>query len=472
MSGKFVGRQSELSVLASHFQHPSASFLVIHGRRRIGKSRLVDEFGKNKTYFHFTGLAPDQNIDAQIQRNEFARKLASYFMLPGLKAEDWADLFTILAHQCRGKKVVLLFDEISWMGAGDPTFLSKLRNAWDREFKTNPHLMLILCGSVSSWIEKNILSSTGFLGRISHVLTLNQLSLHDCFTFWDENIASYEKIKYLAVTGGIPLYLEALNPKLSAEENIRQLCFTAGGLLVREFENIFSDLFTKRSRIYEKIVSALSQSALSIEQISKKINITQSGWLSEHLIDLEKSGFLTRDYTWHVESSTESKISHYRLSDNYLRFYLKYIKKNQAKIARNDFDFKSLAALPGWTMCMGFQFENLILKNRINVRKVLNIKPDEIIIDNPYFQQASKKAPGCQIDYMIQTKFNNLYVCEIKFHRSPIGTGIIQEVQQKIDALKKPKGFSCRPVLIHVNGVSDQVIDSDYFAKIISIDEL
>lgn len=472
MTKKFVGRENELSLLKSFFKNRSAAFIVIHGRRRIGKSRLIDEFGKDKTYFHFTGLAPTKGINAQTQRDEFARHLANYFSLPGLKADDWADLFTVLAHQCHQKKVVILFDEISWMGSDDSTFLSKLRNAWDREFKTNPNLMLILCGSVSSWIEKNILSSTGFLGRVNHVLTLDELSLRESFQFWDANIASYEKLKYLSVTGGVPLYLEALNPKLSAEENIRQLCFTPGGLLVREFENIFSDLFTKRSKIYEKIVIALSEQPMTIEEISKKINIEQSGWLSEHLIDLQKSGFLTRDYTWHLTTGNEAKMSRYRLSDNYLRFYLKYINKNKAKIARNDFGFQSLASLPGWSACMRFQFENLILKNRISVRKILAIKPDELTFDNPYFQTPTKKNLGCQIDYMMQTKFNNLYVCEIKFHKKPIDLSIIKEIKQKIDALKMPRGFSCRPVLIHVNGVSDVVIEEDYFANIISIDEL
>ena len=110
--------------------------------------------------------------------------------------------------------------------------------------------------------------------------------------------------------------------------------------------------------------------------------------------------------------------------------------------------------------------KNLVLRNRTAISKQLGIHPDEIITDNPYFQRATTRQKGCQIDYLIQTKFHTLYVCEIKFHDSLIGSGIIQEVQEKIDRMSKPRGFSCRPVLIHVNGVSDEVIDADYFAKI------
>ena len=245
MSVAFIGRKSELALLERCAQSKIANLIVIEGRRRIGKSRLADEFGKKKNYYTFTGLAPKAGMTAQIQRDEFARRLGSYFSLPGLQANDWGDLFTILAKQCSHDAAVILFDEISWMGMHDVTFLSKLRNAWDREFKPNHRLTMILCGSISVWIDKNILSSTGFVGRVNHVIHLDELPLDDCMKFWrgQKNISAYEKLKYLSITGGVPLYLENLNPSITSEENIRQLCFTSGGLLVREFDNIFSDLF-------------------------------------------------------------------------------------------------------------------------------------------------------------------------------------------------------------------------------------
>src|SRR3990167_5897184 len=117
-------------------------------------------------------------------------------------------------------------------------------------FKKNQSLILILCGSASAWIEKNILSSTGFVGRISYRLTLEELSLSESNQFWtgkSAHISAYEKLKILSVTGGIPRYLEEIKPQLSAEENIKQMCFVKGGPLVNEFDEIFSDIFSKRS---------------------------------------------------------------------------------------------------------------------------------------------------------------------------------------------------------------------------------
>lgn len=142
-------------------------------------------------------------------------------------------------------------------GIFDLTFLGKLKNAWDTQFKKNPKLMLVLCGSVSSWIEKNIISSTLFLGRPSLYIKLPELSVVDCDEFWGthrERVSAYEKLKVLSITGGVPRYLELVNPKKSAEDNIRALCFSPHAPLLNEFERLFSDIFGKRSELYKRII--------------------------------------------------------------------------------------------------------------------------------------------------------------------------------------------------------------------------
>lgn len=313
------------------------------------------------------------------------------------------------------------------------------------------------------------------MGRISYRLTLNELALQDCNQFWLKfggRISSYEKFKVLSITGGIPRYLEEIKPAFSAEENIRALCFMKGGPLVHEFKDIFSDIFSRRSHVYKKIVQILSGGAQDIKSLCRELNITQTGLISDYLDDLMKSGLISRDYTWNIVSGAISRLSHFRLSDNYMRFYLKYIDKNLLKIENDDFSFKSLSALPGFEGMMGLQFENLVLKNRAYIKKCLHISTEEVICDNPFFQRKNARQPGCQIDYLIQTKFGGLYVCEIKFSRHPIHMDVIAEVQKKLDGLYYPKGFSIRPVLIHVNGVHEDVINSGFFASIIDFSAL
>jgi len=466
----FFGRKPELKELHKFLKKRTASLIVIQGRRRIGKSRLIEEFAQSFNFYSFSGLLPDKDVTDQDQRDEFARQFGEYSTAE-IQSNDWSTLFFALVQQTQKGRVIILLDEISWMGSEDPTFLGKLKNAWDRHFKKNPELILILCGSASTWIEKNILSSSGFLGRVSYTLTLEELSLKECNEFWvnvGARISAYEKFKVLSVTGGVPRYLEEMHPDRPAEENIRELCFKKGALLVHEFERIFSDLFSRRSEQYKNIVQCLEDGPLEYSEICDKLKVGKSGLISEYLKDLMLSGFISRDFSWHLRSGMHSAISVYRLRDNYLRFYLKYIEKHLPEIEKKSYHIKSLSSLPGFATIMGLQFENLVLHNRSFIHESLNIRTEDIVTDNPYFQRKTARRQGCQLDYLIQTRFNMLFACEIKFSRHPIQRSVIQAMKEKLDRLALPRGFSCCPVLIHVNGVDDSVADSNYFTEIIN----
>jgi AAA+ ATPase superfamily predicted ATPase len=465
----FVGRQTQLAQLNALLDHKSASLVVITGRRRIGKSRLVEEFAKNKTFYSFTGLPPTSTTTAQMQRDEFTRQLHEQLGV-NVQATDWGDIFTLLAKTTQQQKAIIFLDEISWMGSKDPTFLGKLKVVWDLHFKKNPHLILVLCGSVSMWIEKNIINSTAFLGRVSLKLVIKELGLNECSQFLDKigfKASVLEKYMLLAITGGVPWYLELINPKYTANENIKKLCFNENGILVDEFQRIFHDLFGNRSELYEKITSYLAQHTASYDDIVEGIQYQTGGPLSEYLNELVMARFIQRDFTWSIDSTKVSKFSSFRLSDNYLRFYFRYIKPNLIKINKSQFQEISITQLPAWHSVMGLQFENIVLNNRSLVITALGLKPEEIIMDNPFFQRATTKQAGCQIDYLIQTKLGCLYICEIKFSKDPIDAKVIKSMRDKIDRLKKPKNYTCIPVLIHVNGVSESLISADYFYRII-----
>lgn len=471
----FVGRCTELAELAQAWQRKAASLVIIQGRRRIGKSRLVEEFAKDKKFYRFTGIAPTEQTTQQMQLDEFARQMSEQFGLPSFSMQSWGDLFTALYLQVKKQKVVILFDEISWMGTADANFLGALKTAWDTQFKQNPQLMLVLCGSVSSWIEEHIVSSTLFLGRPSLYMTLQELSLPECNQIWGKQagrMSAYEKLKLLSVTGGVPQYLEFINEHLSAEDNIRAMCFSQHAPLLNEFERIFSDIFGSRSEIYKEIIRHLVLGSASMESILAHCGRNKTGDFSGYLYDLEMAGFVVRDFTWHLRDGKISKLSHFRLKDNYVRFYIKYIEPNKAKIAKGFFKERSITTLPAWDSIMGLQFENLVLNNSLQIVKALGLPMEDIVFLNPFFQRKTKTISGCQIDLLIQTKFNGLFICEIKFSKTAIGTSVISEVESKVNNIKMPKRFSYRTVLIHVNGVSDTVIDRDYFSNIIDFGDL
>ncbi|MBF8262675.1 MAG: hypothetical protein HW387_340 [Parachlamydiales bacterium] len=472
MAAPFYGRERELKLLRERLGMKIASLIVIKGRRRIGKSRLAEEFSKPFRTISIEGLPPNhESITAQSQRTHFANSLQRVGKIKGLKADDWDDLFWHLGELTKKGRVVIILDEINWMGSKDATFLAKLKTAWDKYFKKNPQLICILSGSMSGWIEENILSSTGFLGRVSLDLTIQELPLIECNHFWrpyEKKIAPFEKFKILSVTGGVPRYLEEIDPKLPADEMIRRLCFRKEGLLFHEFERIFSDLFSRRSSTYKKIVSRLAEGPADINQICKTLEMEKGGVVTDYLTDLEETQYIQRCYSWDFNSGKRSKLSLYRLKDNYLRFYLKYIEPNKGAVSKG-----TLKHVPAWDSIMGLQFENLVLNNHFSLYPILQISSDEIINNGPYFQRSTKNKKGCQIDYLLQLRYNSLYLCEIKYSAKPIGVEVLEEMQKKIDHLKQAKTvFSIRPVLIHVNGVTEPVKRSSFFTYIIDFSSL
>lgn len=405
-------------------------------------------------------------MNAQDQRDAFSQQLGSQLGCTGLKFEDWADIFDFLSNHISKKPCVILFDEISWMGSRDLTFLPKLKNAWDMTFSKHDHLILVLCGSVSTWVEKNILNSTTFFGRVGLIVSLEDLSLTESISFLKAvglRTSTEECLKFLSILGGIPWYLERLKSSFNADENIKRLCFTKSGLLVEEFDRIFHDLFSTKGEIYKNIIQTLSVGHHTLSDLQEALKYARSGTLGQLVKQLIIAGFVSSYPIWSLKNGKIGKQSFYQLCDPYIRFYIKYMQPRLTQIKNGSFDYKRLSDLPGWSSIMGLQLETLLLKNRKFIWKLLNVHPQDILWDNPYAQKATQKQKGVQIDYLIHTQQKVPYLCEIKFSKQPMGFEIQKEVTQKIENLSVPKGFSLCPVLIHTSSLTDDLLDTQFF---------
>lgn len=467
----FIGRKSELERLDSLYKKKTASLVVVKGRRRIGKSRLIAEFSQLSTcptFWSFAGLAPEGGITAQAQRDNFARQLAFILKTPPMTFLDWSDAFEHLSLHIKPGDIILL-DEISWMGADDSSFIPKLKAWWDMQTE---HILLIFCGSVSTWIEKNILKSTAFFGRVNLTISLEPLSIAESTQLLRAigmQLSHYDIYKLLSIVGGVPWYLKQFNPNATSDENIKQLAFEKSGLLVTEFDRIFNDLFDGKGATYKKILISLSDGARTLSEIRQKIEFAHSGTLSQLMEHLIVAGFVVKQPLWSFKTGKSLKQSLYRISDPYMRFYLKMIEPNTGAIAEGGFEDVPLSTIPGFDTQIGLQLETLFLQNRRLLHHKLGISPVDIVRCGPYRQSKTSTQEGCQIDYLIQTKTNNLYICEFKLKRREIGSHIIEEIQEKISRLKTPKGFSKVAVLLHLSGVSDSVLTSPHFYRIIDI---
>ena len=470
----YVGREAEHDQLRQLLRKHTSSLVICKGRRRIGKSTLVTKFGGEVAHFlSFEGLAPREGLSRRDQLAIFAEQLAAQTTLPKVALESWPQAFQLLssAIPSRGWTVVLL-DEISWMSIGDRDFAGHLKAAWDTYLSRNPRLVLVLCGSVSSWIDRNILASPAFMGRCSLIIALEPLALPACNAFWrGKKVTGIEKLKLLAVTGGVPRYLEEIDPSQSAEQNIHRLCFQPSGFLFQEAEQIFHDVFDRRADSYRQIVSTLVDGSRTVSAIGTALRNERGGSLSDALVDLVSAGFISRDVSFiPATGRARPRAIRYRLSDNYLRFYLKYVAPRRSQIEKRLYQRAPLEALVAWDTIFGLQLENLVLQSLGSLRAELQLDHVSVLNAGPYDQPATNRRAGCQIDLLLRTK-HAVYVLEIKL-RGKIDRDVIDEVKEKVRRLEGARAMTVRTGLIFVGELDRRVGEDDYFDFIVPFERL
>lgn len=394
------------------------------------------------------------------------------------KARNWPEAFDALEKVVAGKgKVVVFLDEISWMGGFDEGFAGFLKNAWDLQFSKRKRLVLVLAGSVSAWIQKNILNSKGFVGRVSLDLTLTELPLSDCRKFWGKR-ASYvslrEMIDVLSVTGGVPKYLQELNPSYSADENIRRMCFLPEGYLFKDFDSIFSDVFGEGVAAKRRILNVLADGPASVSDIADAMGIESNGHITDDLNDLVAAGFVAAGAGLNPITGARVREVRYRLRDNYTRFYLKFILPRREAISQGLYRFAELDSLPGWNGTLGLQFENLVVNNLSALCHEIGLGRKLVTSAAPYARRKTANSPGLQIDLLIQTP-KSVYVVEVK-RSNRIDAAVEREIEEKVSRLGVGSDKSVRTVLVYDGKLSPEVEENGYidflvpFSRLVEID--
>ena len=472
----FVGRKDILADLETLWRKRTSSIVACRGRRRIGKSTLFREFSRQTAdaYIEIEGLPPSAEMTNQKELDHFAAMLADQTDVEYRSPVRWYEAFSMLERAIDdSKKTVIMLDEISWMGKYDDTFPGVLRSAWESLFHRHDRLILVVCGSVSSWIQKNILNNTGFTGRFSRDYVLPELSLDECAEFWDRKrnrVDDREIFDVLSVTGGVPRYLEEIDPSLSADENIRRMCFTPNALLRDDFTKIFNVVFGPNAVMKRRILECLSDGPLSVSELSESLGVERSGSISDHLDDLEVAGFVAEDAGIDPSTGRESRRIRYRVSDNYTRFFLRYIQPNARTIDNGSFRFNALETLRGWEVMLGLQFENLVVGNLTKLLEKVGFGNALLKSAAPYRQSATKRRKGCQVDLLLQAE-RKVCVVEIK-RKAMIGREVEDEVEQKIRALALGKDVSVRTALVYAGELSKSVEADGYFDYLVPVESL
>ena len=473
---KFYGREGLLAQLGELWGRGMASLVTCRGRRRIGKSTLIKRFAEvsGARFFAFEGYAPEPGMKNEDQLLAFSRQFAEQAERPFVEFGNWFDAFKALGGEMKsGVRTMLLLDEISWMGKCDPMFPSELKYAYDKRFHDCEELVVVVCGSVSSWINENVLANTGFVGRVSMDIVVPELTLAEAVNFWGERRTrtSIEEIAdMLSVTGGVPRYLEEVRPELSTDENIKRMCFRPNGYLFRDFNDIFTSVFSARSPLKRAALVELAKGSASGAELAKALGVARNGQFTAMLEELEMAGFVAGDSGLNPESGKRVREVRYRLRDNYSRFYLKYVEPHKAEIESGRYEFCSLENLPEWTTIMGLQFENLIVNNFKALLPFLHLDGVQVFSAAPFRKVKKDEERGVQIDLLVQTR-KAIVLVEVK-RQAEIGESVEREVEQKIARLDLPKNKSVRTALVYSGKLTKAVRGNGYFDALIPLEGL
>lgn len=408
-----------------------SEFVVVYGRRRIGKTFLVRRFFKDNYAFSFVGK---HEMRREQQLAEFAKELMCYShstFVPQLK--NWTEAFDALqrlleTYNIPGKKVVF-FDEMPWMDTPKSDFVSALENFWNGWANMRDDIVLVACGSATSWmVDKLLHNQGGLFNRITQKLYLRPFKLSEMEQYLDEKHFGwnrYQIAQCYMILGGIPFYLTLLNPKLSLLSNIDELFFAdAHAMLRTEYNELYSTLF-KRPDNYLAVIRMLTErkEGFTRKEISEKTKLGGAA-LSKILSDLEQCDFIFS----YARYGNAKNNAIYRIKDFYTLFYYKYVNGIDTK---DSLRWTHLSSTPQVSSWQGFSFELLCLLHLDEIKKALGI--DRILNDASAWR-SKQPEQNTQIDLVIERADHNINLCEMKFSSGmyAIDKGYEQKLRERM----------------------------------------
>ena len=441
-SKKLIGRSAECTRLDDCMRADSAQLIIVYGRRRVGKTFLINEYFQNQFTFKLTG-AYEQNRAAQLRNftSELARRSGREIPAP----KDWPQAFELLRDHLesrRGKgKLVVFFDEMPWLDTHKSGFLPAFEWFWNDWASSVDELVFIVCGSATSWMaDKFSKSKGGLFNRQTCRLYLEPFHLCEVEQYLRSkniNWSRYDIAECYMIMGGIPYYLSLLNSHYSFRQNIDRLFFSQRGELWDEFEHLYKALFSG-SESYIKIAEALSHSSggLTRAEIARHTGLAPNGALTRILDTLTLSGFVRlSDFYGH-----KKKDALYQLCDYYSAFYFRYIRDNYG---RDEHYWSNAIDNPARRAWAGLMFEQLCKDHAAQIKQKLGITG--VLTDESVWYTRGDAAlgiPGAQIDMLIARRDRVINLCEMKFsiNEFTIDKAYDAALRNKLDAFRRLTG--------------------------------
>ncbi|MEE0922507.1 MAG: ATP-binding protein [Paludibacteraceae bacterium] len=413
---QLIGRTNEKALLQSYVDSQQAEFIAMYGRRRVGKTFLISNIFADMIVFETSGIIHGSSEDQFAAFNHSLRKIG----YTGLYANTWMDAFFALEQTLTPKikedqRQVIFIDELPCLDVRSTRFVVALGHFWNSWVSKHNNLILIVCGSATSWMVDNIVNNHGGLhNRITHTMHLHPFNLAQCEEYFQARGMVWDRqsiMQAYMVFGGVPYYLSLIKSSESVAEAIDRLLFTAQGELCEEYYRLFSSLFTNPEP-YMTIVGALANHryGLTRDELAEHLGKSDGGGLTKLLDNLEKCDFIC----YHrVRLKKINKTGgYYVLSDSFVQFYHTYLDTPS-----NDEHYWSHNLLsPKTNTFFGLAFERVCMSHILQIKKAIGI--DQIGTEY-YSWRSTDKEQKAQIDLLIERADRIINLCEIKYSNLP-----------------------------------------------------
>ncbi|MDR0854056.1 MAG: AAA family ATPase [Clostridiales Family XIII bacterium] len=433
---KIIGRIHEQTLLKEYLNSTMPEFVAVYGRRRVGKTFLINEFFQEDFTFSFTGFAKECKKN---QIHNFYTALKKYGTNIDVPSDNWYDAFEdLITHLSKnlkkGRKSVIFMDELPWLDTPKSGFLAALEHFWNGWAASKPEILLIACGSATSWMMNKLIRNKGGLhNRVTRRMCIQPFTLGETaeYLLYREIDLEHRDVAMLyMVFGGVPFYLNQIRRGKSVAQNIDELCFAKDAIMRDEFDLLFDSLFARPAR-HRKIIEVLSahQSGMMREKLLAQTGLTTGGTASQTLDELEQCGFIEKfnDY-----SGRKGRYI-YQLVDFFTLFYFRFM--NGKKGLSPEYWSKSLGsgAQNAWA---GLSFEKLCLLHINEIQRKLGISGILTVI---FAWKSTAEPKGAQIDLLIDRVDNIINVCECKFVNAPyeIDKTYDENLRNKVAVFKK-----------------------------------
>ena len=414
-----IGRKQEVKELNKLYNRNQAELVAIYGRRRVGKTYLVDETFDGRITFRHAGLSPAEENSRgllNLQLEHFYNSLELHGMEKCEKPKSWLDAFLLLEKFLQkiddGSRQVVFLDELPWLDTPKSGFIRAFEafcNTWGCHRK---NLMVIVCGSANSWIQDKLINNHGGLyNRVTYEIKLSPFNLSECEEFYKSKavkLSRYDITQSYMIFGGIPYYMGYVDGEMSLAQNVDRLFFKKNGILRDEYDRLFASVFVNPEAV-KSIVHLLYQrnSGYTRREITEKLGITDGGRLSRNLNALISSDFIIK----YVPFGCKKREEHYKLIDPFCMFYLHFIS-NQKKV--NEKYWQQNVTSSPVSIWRGFAFENVCFNHVEQIKTALGISG--VISENSAWSKKGDDEEGTQIDLLISRNDNVVNMCEIKYY--------------------------------------------------------